>query len=301
MASIDTHLGKQSQYDSKYNPDILVREKRDNNRILHHIDASTFIGYDVWNVYEVSFLTNNGLPITGVGKIVYPSNNPYIVESKSLKLYFFSYNMEKMGNNVDNAIKILTNQVKQDLSALLETDVDFTFFNASVNHIPKALFNPNEGFWPKPFTFKNIDNINGIEDIIFTDFKENKSLLQVNTLSNTITESFSSCMLRSNCKITHQPDWADLFIYYKGVKELDKISTIKYIVSFRNESHFHEEITESVYSALYTALQPEELMVCALYTRRGGIDINPIRASHGYLLDQILIDANTIMQKTARQ
>jgi 7-cyano-7-deazaguanine reductase len=49
-------------------------------------------------------------------------------------------------------------------------------------------------------------------------------------------------------------------------------------------------------------LDPEELLVTCLYTRRGGIDINPTRASNYYLLNQApIIDAYNFCEKTARQ
>jgi 7-cyano-7-deazaguanine reductase len=47
----------------------------------------------------------------------------------------------------------------------------------------------------------------------------------------------------------------------------------------RKENHFHEEICECIYKRLHDILEPEVLFVACLYTRRGGIDINPARAS----------------------
>ena len=92
---ISKHLGQISEYKSSYDPDLLVSEPRENNR--HHIGESEsclpFDGYDTWNAYEVSALTYDGLPVAGVAKIVYACCSKYIVESKSIKLYFNSFNM----------------------------------------------------------------------------------------------------------------------------------------------------------------------------------------------------------------
>ena len=108
-------------------------------------------------------------------------------------------------------------------------------------------------------------------------------------------------LLRSNCRVTNQPDWGDIYVYMKGKQVITPESFAKYIVSHRKVSHFHEEICEMVYKHLWDKCNPDELMVTCLYTRRGGIDINPVRASHEHLLEQEFIDVQYINEKTLRQ
>ena len=114
---------------------------------------------------------------------------------------------------------------------------------------------------------------------------------------------FQSNLLRSNCRVTNQPDWGDVFIHIKPKAGIvpDLESLARYIVSHRQVSHFHEEICEMVYMHLKEAYNPEELMVACLYTRRGGLDINPIRASHKELIPGFFTDINCRMAKTLRQ
>jgi 7-cyano-7-deazaguanine reductase len=91
---------------------------------------------------------------------------------------------------------------------------------------------------------------------------------------------------------------------YKGQTHVTSESLLKYIVSFRDECHFHEEICETVYKRLYDALSPEELVVTCLYARRGGIDINPVRASNVALIArecQDLVDPFVMHTKTSKQ
>ena len=95
----------------------------------------------------------------------------------------------------------------------------------------------------------------------------------------------TSGSLRSNCRVTHQPDWGDIYLHLRGPLGVSPASLLRYIVGLRRENHFHEEICEGVYQALHYLLHPEELLVGCLYTRRGGLDINPVRASHQHLLD----------------
>ena len=42
-------------------------------------------------------------------------------------------------------------------------------------------------------------------------------------------------------------------------------------------------------------------MVACLYTRRGGIDINPVRATHKHLYETEFVSPEFINEKTLRQ
>ena len=82
-------LGKKIDTPPEYSPEILVPIPRSWNRTIYNIpdEPSIFYGFDAWHAYEIGFLTEKGLPVTGLLKIVYPSTSKNIVESKSLKLY----------------------------------------------------------------------------------------------------------------------------------------------------------------------------------------------------------------------
>lgn len=284
---ISSVLGSKVSYGQDYDPSILVRERRDRNREQYNIYSPLpFIGYDIWNCYEISFLLENGLPLNAVMKIRYSVESDYIVESKSLKLYCNSYNMLIIKGNKETAIKTFREMIKKDLSSLLETDVDVNLFFKEENN---SIF---EGY-------VDIETIEDLTLSSFSSFKETPELLQYKDGEQDI--HIKTSILRSNCKITHQSDWGDLFIRYRGDKKLDLTSLTKYIVSFRKENHFHEEVVEMIYKRLFDLLSPEELMVAAIYTRRGGIDINPIRANKESLLDENLIDVRKHCLKTIRQ
>lgn len=286
--SIATHLGQTSQYTSSYDPSLLVTELRESNRIGQDI-TSEMLGRDLWNVYEISFLTTKGYPVNGIGKITYPSTNKTIVESKSLKLYFFSWNMTRIGTDASEAIDLFSAQVTKDLSELLDTQVDFLFFPVVV-----------EPPCHEPFTgYDHIDVFPGVYNLEFVDVNENPKLLEVT--DNPSTFNVHSSLLRSNCKITNQPDYGDVFIHYNGPKTLSIASLVRYLVSFRSENHFHEEVCEMIYDRLVKALEPEELVVACRYTRRGGIDINPIRANKEELIPNVYTPSNVVLKKLPRQ
>jgi len=205
--NIDKVLGQRVDSPSTYTPEILVREERQRNRThldLHNSDLP-FVGYDVWNGYECSAITDNGLPVACVAKVVYPATNDFIVESKSMKLYWNSFNMQPMGKNTKEVLKNIKQTASKDLSLLLETDVTVELFSQIQD--PKT--EENRLIW---FTDHSSDiwlpleQIKSAEKIKFTIFNENAGLLVANE-SETIKQHFyMSTLLRSNCKITKQPD-----------------------------------------------------------------------------------------------
>ncbi|MDB4396069.1 NADPH-dependent 7-cyano-7-deazaguanine reductase QueF [bacterium] len=301
-SNISKHLGQTSQYKSTYDPDLLVREPRQSNRTHLGLndDNLPFKGGDTWNAYEVSGLTNNGLPVCGVGKIFIPCDGKYIVESKSLKLYFNSFNMTKLGDTSEEVRLEIENIVKSDLSALLEVDVDVTIFSNSemidYDKTPKSEWDHNED------GFITIEDVYPVEDIEFSVYQESPDLLEVidNPIADNVVK-YHSALLKSNCRVTSQPDWGDVYIEFKGKQAVDPISLLKYIVSFRDECHFHEEICEALTKRLLDALDPEELTVRCLYARRGGIDINPERYITGSKEHDTLNDVTRPFIKTPKQ
>ena len=277
-----TLLGKKVSGSETYDPSILVAVPRYENREQYNIDPNSlpFVGYDIWHGYEFSTMTNTGIPVTRVIKLKYDCSSEYIVESKSLKLYLNSYNMDRYGDTVKECLNICKNQIERDLSKLLKTKVVLNFFGSDCSPV----FEPFE-------SFKNlVDFVD--EDTYQTDaFKETPSLLKLDAATDSYKSYFLKFdALRSRCRITSQPDWGDILISYTSKKHIDEESLMKYLTSFRGENHFHEEITECCYKRLYDLLDIEHdrnaaLFVSALYTRRGGIDINPVRASNTAMLE----------------
>ena len=285
------YLGKKVEYPKRYSPELLIAVSRKVNRKDYNIEESNlpFTGVDVWHAYELSFLTKNGLPVAGLLKVVYPCSNPFIVESKSLKLYLNSFNMERYGETPEEGIVILKRIIKKDLSELLKTEVEVCIF-----------FKEDHA---QPFDFDGFSLLEekpGVRDIRFDTFKESPELLEIEN-KKSFTIKISTHLLRSNCKVTFQPDWGSAFIYMKGTNKPSEVSLLRYLVSFRNENHFHEEVCEMIYKRLWDIYSPEELAVTCVYTRRGGIDISPVRVSHQRLLPQNLANVNVLSRKLMRQ
>lgn len=292
------HLGQVggAGYSDTYDPSLLVEIPRYLNREAYGIDDNNlpFVGGDVWNAYEVSAITTKGLPVVGMLKIWYPADSKLHVESKSIKLYLNSFNMTQLGETDHECIKLLKERVKKDLSDLLQTKVQVEMFTSE--HSPSYAF---KGYAP-------LDALVDLNKIEFTSYHSDATQLQTEEVSEDFEIGeikVQSNLLRSNCRVTNQPDWGDVFIHIKPTAGVvpDLESLAKYIVSHRQVSHFHEEICEMIYMHLKEAYNPEELMVACLYTRRGGLDINPIRASHKKLIPGFFTDITCRMAKTLRQ
>lgn len=255
-----SELGKASQYDATYNPDKLFPIPRKSKREEIGIDPANlpFHGFDCWNHYEVSWLNPKGKPMVGTAEIFYDCTSPSIIESKSLKLYFNSLN-----NSVFESKSALEAIIKQDLSSRLETNVVVQL--ALLHEQSPSTIQPS-------FGGESIDQLDVTCDtyIVHPDF--------LSTSDTIIEETLCSDLLKSNCLVTHQPDWGSVQIHYHGPK-IDREGLLKYIVSFRNHDEFHEQCIERIFVDIMTHCRPNKLTVYGRYTRRGGIDINPHRST----------------------
>jgi len=276
-------------------PSLLVGVPRVLNRTAYEIDEENlpFEGRDTWNCYEFSTLTDNGFPVSGLLRIAYPANSTCIVESKSLKLYLNSFNMMKNGPTIEDVRASVENRIYEDLVPVLGTD----WVDVALHFETATERKPVDG------DFTLIEGYVDPTAISFEHFNESADILEV-VDNDSYPKRWRSSVLRSNCRVTNQPDWGDVYIHIKGGKTVTPESLLQYIVSMRKENHFHEEICECIYKRLHDLLNPEELVVICLYTRRGGIDINPSRATNDDLLWDIcagLVDAWSVNTKTQRQ
>ena len=268
-------LGKKSEYITDYDRSLLFPVNRNDIRHEMGIDPGIFQGYDVWNCYEVSWLNNKGKPNTRIARIIYPYDSTYLVESKSLKLYLNSFNMTKL-NTENDVIQI----IQDDLSAILNTNVRVNFYQSD-NRPFQSIHYKKEIL---------IDH----HDILISDYDPNPNLCVVSEAKHPEHEILSH-LLKTNCPITGQPDWGTVYIKYFADKYILENSFLKYIISYRNAQGFHETCCEKIYTDIYRLIFPTKLLVKCYYTRRGGIDINPVRFM-GYNLDENDLNAKAWRQ-----
>jgi len=253
-------LGKKTDYSSEYSPALLQAVPRELNRQeLDIVDEQPFKGVDIWNAYELSWLNSKGKPVVGLARFVFDAKSPNIIESKSFKLYLNSFNQTRF-----DSTDVVLDKMIEDLSKVAKYDVKVELFSA----IESASFNVNE------LPGHCIDGL----DISVDHFELDPSVLAIEPGGQVVEETLHSHLLKSNCLITNQPDWASVIIRYEGAK-IDHETLLKYLVSFRMHNEFHEQCVERIFMDIHDACQTTALSVQALYTRRGGLDINPYRHS----------------------
>ncbi|GAB3387822.1 NADPH-dependent 7-cyano-7-deazaguanine reductase QueF [Lysobacter fragariae] len=261
MTSNDLPLGRHVDYPREYDATLLFPIARAIGRNHIGIGAELpFIGVDRWHAYELSWLDARGTPRVATATLEVPADSPNLVESKSLKLYLNSFNATRFDD--DEAVRA---RMVADLSRAAGAPVGVVF------GLPPIDAGDNDG--------ESIDDIDLHADIACYG-PPDATLLRADT-AVVVAETLASAVLKSNCPVTGQPDWARVSIAYLGPR-LDREALLRYLVSFRDHAEFHEQCVERIFSDLLAVARPTALSVEARYTRRGGLDINPWRATAGY-------------------
>lgn len=272
MSSYDNHqalsgltLGKTTDYRDTYDASLLQGVPRSLNRDPLGLKADTlpFHGADIWTLYELSWLNANGLPQVAVGQVELDYASLNLVESKSFKLYLNSFNQTRFASWDE-----VRSTLQRDLSACAQGAVSVTLYR--VDEL--------EGQPVAHFAGLCIDD----QDIAIDNYEFDAALLTDAAHGEVVEETLVSHLLKSNCLITHQPDWGSVQIQYRG-GQIDREKLLRYLVSFRHHNEFHEQCVERIFTDIQRFCQPESLSVYARYTRRGGLDINPWRSSTGFV------------------
>jgi len=279
--SIHGILGEQTtDYPTEYSPETLYPIARSMGRdAVGWQDDKLTVGVDWWQAFEMSWLNTQGISQVAIARFGIPASSPFIVESKSLKLYLNSINFTEFASW--NDVQTL---IAKDLSACLQADVQVELFGLNDDLNDKAtglLIAQPEGVC--------IDDAlaNSSGKVTLTEHPD-ASLLSNNEVEasgermvsdGTQPHTFYSNLLRSNCPVTNQPDWGTLAVSITTEKGFNNANMLRYILSFRQHNGFHEQCVEQIFADLSRYYEPSELMVRAWYTRRGGIDINPCRVS----------------------
>ncbi|MDR1855231.1 MAG: NADPH-dependent 7-cyano-7-deazaguanine reductase QueF [Azoarcus sp.] len=257
----DSPLGRRVAYRDTYAPELLFpiarQSKRDELGVRD--GALPFVGEDLWNAYELSWLDARGKPVAALGRFRFPAHSPNLVESKSLKLYLNSFNQTRMADA--EAVRAV---IGRDLSAAAgaETTVEVMPLTA----LPQRRFATPEGVC--------LDAL----DVDIDVYRPQADFLRAGGAA--VRETLYTHLLKSNCPVTGQPDWAMLAVRYAG-PAIERAGLLRYVVSFRQHEEFHEQCVERIFCDLLARCRPTALAVWARYTRRGGLDINPWRATPG--------------------
>lgn len=254
MSVHDSLLGKTVAAPERYAPELLFPIARERAG-----QSPWACGADDWTAWELGWLNADGVPQAAVADIRVPADSPNLIESKSLKLYLNSLNFTRVAS-------------WQALQVLLETDLSRVAGTAvAVRVLPLSQV-------PAPLLLQGIclDE----QAVPWQDAEVlNTAALNTRPGSSVTERCLYSQVFRSCCPVTGQPDWASLLVCYSG-QAWDETGLQAYLLSYRRHRGFHEQCVERIYRDVWETLQPESLLVAARFQRRGGLDINPWRASN---------------------
>jgi len=265
----DLPLGKPMSYPKAYSPSLLVGIPREAGRQgLGLQDSLPFAGIDLWNAYELSWLDDRGKPIVATAELWIPATSPYLVESKSLKLY-----LNSLSETQHDSSTTIRRIIREDVGRIVGSDLEIRL------HLTPETQPPS------------IDLTEGTcldgADIAIDTYRVEPGLLKGSANPSVeVEEELFSHLLKSNCPITGQPDWATLFVRYRGGR-IDREALLRYIVSYRNHDEFHEQCVERIFVDILRYCGPDSLTVFGRYTRRGGLDINPFRSNFQDMEDNV--------------
>lgn len=258
----ETHspLNQKTAYEEHYNPSLLFPIPRSRNRLTIGVKKTLpFMGVDIWNAYELSWLNQRGKPEIALAQFIIPADSPMLVESKSFKLYLNSFNQTKVASK-----EALLDILIKDLNAAYESSITIKLLT------------------PREFAQEKIIELSGVcidhLDIEVEEYRLDPTSLEVEEDQAPIEETLTSHLLKSNCLVTGQPDWGSLHIHYVG-KPIRHESLLRYIIGFRQHTEFGEHCVERIFMDIMQHCAPSKLSVYARYTRRGGLDINPFRTN----------------------
>jgi 7-cyano-7-deazaguanine reductase len=262
-------LGQQTEYLSVYSPQLLFPIARAESRKLLDVGVSLpFFGVDIWTGYELSWLGPQGKPVVAVAEFFIPCDSEFIVESKSFKLYLNSLNQ----THYQSAAEV-EELLAKDLSAVAGAMVRVQVY---------PLLSAQAAHWrAQPAHLLNTVALDGIllDELPVSIDAYHPAPELLTTTDEQVSEALVSNLLKTNCPVTGQPDWASIVVRYSG-KKIERENLLRYIISFREHQDFHEHCVERIFNDIAAICKPEHLTVYARYTRRGGLDINPFRSSN---------------------
>lgn len=260
---VDAPLGHVSAYPEQYDPSLLFPiDRMPQRRPLGILDAEAlpFVGIDEWQAFEISWLEPSGRPNVRIGRFTLPAQSPNLIESKSWKLYLNSYNQTVFSSEAE-----VVARMTQDLSAAAGAPVSVELLHPDAPQLA-GLAVPGEC----------LDEI----DVAISHYTPTPELL-TSVSDEIVEETLHSHLLKSNCPVTGQPDWGTVVIRYRGPR-IARDGLLAYLISYRQHQDFHEHCVERIFVDIMSRIAPESLVVSARYVRRGGLDINPTRATLNY-------------------
>jgi len=251
-------LGRQTTVTDSYSPQLLYPIPRAAGR--EHIgcmQVQPFAGSDLWHAYEISWLDSQGKPEVRVGRLLVPASSANMVESKSLKLYLNSLNNTRFDSDA-----AVTATIQGDVAKVVGVQVQLELLAVDDERLAGAALSG-----------RCLDSL-----VVKVPAGEPCADMLELRADAIVEEQLHTHLLRSLCPVTGQPDWASVWLHYRGAA-LQHESLLRYIIAYRRHQEFHEQCVERMFCDIQRRVEPEFLHIQAFYTRRGGLDISPFRST----------------------
>ncbi len=253
----DNPLGRKVATPAGYDPELLhpiPRSRGDGD------GSQTMHGLDHWRAYELSWLDGDGHPGVFVGEFIFPSDSPYMVESKSLKLYLAGLNQKSFAHP-DAAAAL----IGRDLAACCGAEPEVRVWDL-VSYPDNC----------RLAEYSLIDH-----HPVAAAAAPDATLLAHAAPADAVRQverKVRSEIFRSICPVTGQPDWASVAVAYSG-REISEAGLLTYLCAYRNHAAWHERCAERAFHDIMRACAPEQLSLSMHFLRRGGLEINVYRSS----------------------
>jgi 7-cyano-7-deazaguanine reductase len=255
----DSPLGRATHYPDAYDAGLLYAVERAPQReALGLAGALPFAGVDRWTAWEVAWLDALGRPRVAIATFDVPCTSPRLVESKSVKLWLASLNHARLAS-------------ADALAATLRRDL----VEATGADVAVAVHEPAQ--WTEAARRREPAG-EPIDDTVPGALPGAPDAALIACGDVVVEERLVSRTFRSVCPVTGQPDYAEVIVDYRG-RRIERPALFAYLIGFRQHPGFHEHCVERIFVDLAARCAPEALHVEARFTRRGGVDINPVRAS----------------------
>jgi len=253
-------LGHATTYADAYDASLLFPVDRAPLRAeLGLASPLPFRGADLWTAYELSWLDPGGRPRVAIATFAVPAESPRIVESKSVKLYLTAFNQTRFAS-----AGVVAGTIERDLG--IATGVHVGVALAPPEHLAALPQGELAG--------ECIDDL-PVAAGSAAPAPAPELLAAGGAIAD---EALCTRLFRSVCPVTGQPDYASVQVRYRGPR-IDAAGLLAYLLSFRRHPGFHEHCVERIFCDVRRRCAPDTLSVYARFTRRGGVDINPWRAS----------------------
>ena len=230
-------------------------------------------GYDLWNHYEVAWLDMHERPQIAVLELVIPCDSPYTLEMADAQRYFLTLR-ERCFESHD----ALEAHVAGELSHCLRAYV-------LVRATPvRQAIRTTTACGP------------GTENLDLAPVSVVRGGVQPNllglardadaALASPIHECLTSDLLSVRCPLTDGVDYGTVWFDYTGAP-ICRRSLLAYVLSFRDSAMLIEQCVEALFSDVLAQCAPTRLAVGARFTRRYGLDINPVRSTHAIAITNI--------------